>query len=278
MRPSVAGTPGGCAGNPGGSRTPARSRSNLAGAAARPRLPARAPGGIHSEPCSPRTAADASLADSCDGLEADLPALSPYDDTCSTGGPNAGTSPADAIRVFVRVRPLSERELTAGGAAARTCVSVAQERAVVLADLARAGQEPFVASFDRVFGPKAGQGEVYAAVGAQMVHNCMAGEPRAPGWGQGGRGGAGRRLRTNSMRQEALRALSIACRMTRAAPASRRCPHPSALPAPLTSSLAMPILMGTCPCCSRLQLVHICLRPDGGGKDAYDHWRRVTCR
>ncbi|KAL4451341.1 hypothetical protein ABPG77_009413 [Micractinium sp. CCAP 211/92] len=175
MRPSVAGTPGGCAGTPGGSRTPARSRSNLAGAAARPRLPARAPGGIHSEPCSPRTAADASLANSCDGLEADLPALSPYDDTCSTGGPNAGTSPADAIRVFVRVRPLSERELAAGGTAARACVSVAQERAVVLADPARAGQEPFVASFDRVFGPEAGQGEVYAAVGAQMVHNCMAG-------------------------------------------------------------------------------------------------------
>lgn len=184
MRPSFAGTPGGCAGTPGGSRTPARSRGMPAGAASRPRLPARPPGGIHSEPCSPRGAADASLADSCDDLETALPVLSLHDDASSSGGFNAGAASggghaADAIRVFVRVRPLSEREQAAGGAAARVCVSVAQERAVVLSDPAKAGQEPFVASFDRVFGPQAGQEEVYEAVGSQMVDNCMAGEPRA---------------------------------------------------------------------------------------------------
>ena len=118
--------------------------------------------GVRSEPCSPR---GPSLGDSCDGLEGLLPRGLHL-------GEDAPTS--DTISVYVRVRPLSDRENAAGGAAARQCVQVAQERAVVLSDSTRS--EPYVASYDRVFGPDAVQDEIYAAVGEQAVNNCLAGE------------------------------------------------------------------------------------------------------
>ncbi|PSC70673.1 Kinesin KIF15 [Micractinium conductrix] len=161
------GRPGGGTATPGasctpgvgaGGRTPSvRSRSIFFGA----QHARAARTGVRSEPCSPR---GPSLGDSCDGLEGLLPRGLHL-------GEDAPTS--DTISVYVRVRPLSDRENAAGGAAARQCVQVAQERAVVLSDSTRS--EPYVASYDRVFGPDAVQDEIYAAVGEQAVNNCLAG-------------------------------------------------------------------------------------------------------
>ena len=88
-----------------------------------------------------------------------------------SGGGGGGSS--DNIRVFVRVRPANAREQGSTAEAPRSCVSISGGRMVVLSDPAR--PEPFIASFDRVFDPEAGQEEVFSAVGAQMVDNCMAG-------------------------------------------------------------------------------------------------------
>lgn len=96
-----------------------------------------------------------------------------------------------------------------------------------------------MASFDRVLGPGAGQEELFAAVGAQMVHNCMAGEQhgscwvrrslREPGLLDGGRG-------THAARHETLRMTGmdrqagVCCGMM---PSCQQCS--SHLPPPLPS-------------------------------------------
>jgi hypothetical protein len=86
---------------------------------------------------------------------------------------SGGGGSSDNIRVFVRVRPANAREQGSTAEAPRSCVSISGGRMVVLSDPAR--PEPFIASFDHVFDPEAGQEEVFSAVGAQMVDNCMAG-------------------------------------------------------------------------------------------------------
>ena len=165
-------TPGAGAGTPATGRTPLRTRSGLPSRSERSRAAARACAGVHSEPSSPRgfstavaSAACSSLADSLGGALEDL-LLSPPDDapTPLSLGSAAPDRLDNNIHVFVRVRP----------SAARTCVSCPPGgHVVVLADPCK--PEPFTATFDGVLGPAAGQEEVYAAVGAQMVDNVMQG-------------------------------------------------------------------------------------------------------
>jgi hypothetical protein len=165
------GTPGGtpaAAAAAAGRTTPAvRSRSAFGGAAARSRHGARAAaaggGGLRSEPTSPRGSASVADSEAC--------MLDELLEGAGSGGGGGGSS--DNIRVFVRVRPANAREQGSTAEAPRSCVSISGGRMVVLSDPAR--PEPFIASFDRVFDPEAGQEEVFSAVGAQMVDNCMAG-------------------------------------------------------------------------------------------------------
>jgi hypothetical protein len=189
-QPNVTPGPGG---TPGAARTPSlRGRSGIppvpvGGRSDRGRAAgARGSNGVLSEPASPRcgvpaAAAPAGLLGLADSLEELLP---PGED----GGPAAST---DNVRVFVRVRPLNAREQEGGGAAARACVSCPPGgRVVVLCEGGRL--DPLSATFDRVFGPEEGQEEVFAAVGAQMVDNCMAGG-HARGAGAGSSGSTGQR-------------------------------------------------------------------------------------
>ncbi|KAK2079949.1 hypothetical protein QBZ16_002344 [Prototheca wickerhamii] len=76
----------------------------------------------------------------------------------------------EAVRVMVRVRPLSGRERSSTAAPA---VSLSGPRTVVLTDPLRA--ESVVRSYDRVFGPEAPQEEVFQAVGLPAVEHCLAG-------------------------------------------------------------------------------------------------------
>lgn len=165
--PGAGGTPGGAA------RGTPSFRSRLP--SSRARLGARA--GAHSEPSSPRGAPSGSL------LGADSLADPLLDELLPPGEELAAPSPAaaDTVRVYVRVRPPNERE---AGAGAPACVSIQQQRAVVLAEAGR--PEPYAATFDRVFAPEEGQGAVFEAVGAQAVEHCMAGERAGAGGAQGG--------------------------------------------------------------------------------------------
>lgn len=163
-RPSA--TPGAAAGGtPGGSAVTSRTRSRLP-TAPRSRVGARTCGA--SEPSSPRGASSGQLL----GLDAAADPLADDRRRLELLPPGEELYPAptsDGVKVFVRVRPPTARE-----AAAACCVSTAGGHSVVLAEAGR--PEPFTATFDRVFGPEEGQDAVYAAVGAQLVDNCMAGE------------------------------------------------------------------------------------------------------
>jgi kinesin family member 15 len=80
----------------------------------------------------------------------------------------------DAVKVVVRVRPVSDREAdNAAGGGERRCLSCPDGRAVSLADPSR--PEPFVATFDRVLDELSTQEDVYEAAGAAVVDHCIAG-------------------------------------------------------------------------------------------------------
>ncbi|PRW20240.1 phragmoplast orienting kinesin-1 isoform X1 [Chlorella sorokiniana] len=171
-------TPGPSGGTPGTRGTPFGSAVRSRIPATRSRIGAAARAASQSEPNSPRGASSGSL------LGEDGPAL--LDELLPPGLPGEGESfwaavgaggsgaptpsSSDNIRVYVRVRPPSSREAAAG---VPPCLDVLGGQTVVLSEAGRL--DPFTATFDRVFGPEAGQEEVYAAVGAQMVENCLAG-------------------------------------------------------------------------------------------------------
>ncbi|KAL4857579.1 Kinesin-like protein KIN-12E [Chlorella vulgaris] len=158
---------------PGAARTPFRSRSGIPSLTAlseRRRANTRGVTGIHSEPSSPRAApACPGLADSLPSLPSTLDYLLPPGDDSTCG--------SDNVKVYVRVRPLNTRGGSGdGGPAAKACLTCPPgggRRTVLLADASRS--EPYTATFDRVFGPEEGQQQVFEAVGAQLVENCMAG-------------------------------------------------------------------------------------------------------
>ncbi|KAI7836017.1 hypothetical protein COHA_010101 [Chlorella ohadii] len=174
-------TPGPSGGTPGARGTPFGSAIRSRIPATRSRIGAGARAACQSEPSSPRGASSGSLLGE-DGpvlLDELLPPGLPGEGdgfwaAVGAGGGGASGAPtpssSDNIRVYVRVRPPSSREEANG---AQPCLDVLGGQTVVLSDASR--PDPFTATFDRVFGPEAGQEELFAAVGAQMVENCMAG-------------------------------------------------------------------------------------------------------
>lgn len=77
---------------------------------------------------------------------------------------------AECVRVAVRCRPLSERER-----ADRQAEVVAVDAAAAQVTLRAAGEAPRPFTFDRAFGPEAGQDEVYEAMAAPLVESALAG-------------------------------------------------------------------------------------------------------
>ena len=77
---------------------------------------------------------------------------------------------AECVRVAVRCRPLSERER-----ADRQAEVVAVDAAAAQVTLRAAGEAPRPFTFDRAFGPEAGQAEVYEAMAAPLVESALAG-------------------------------------------------------------------------------------------------------
>jgi hypothetical protein len=96
----------------------------------------------------------------------------PRDGVSPLPSPARSDSPNDdSVRVFVRLRPLNDRETTLNA----TPVATARgPSTVVLNDVSR-GPDPYVVAVDRVLDADASQDAVFDAAGAPLVDHCLAG-------------------------------------------------------------------------------------------------------
>ena len=90
----------------------------------------------------------------------------------------AGAPPLDGgecVRVVVRVRPLSESELSAGREAVVSASAERKEIAIGPGGAAAGGGAPRTFTFDDAYGETSTQADVYASAAAPIVESVLAG-------------------------------------------------------------------------------------------------------